>query len=154
MKLTFVAGLFLFSTIAQSQDISFNREIVDTLASSYFWGRGYTNDGMKKAANFLVTEFKILGVQPLNGDDYFQILAMLPIPSRENGSSINGKTLTPGVDFIVCPESRGAKGRGKLEQKDSADFIDFKNRIIVNLQDKLTWSVEQQVADYTLIQIE
>ena len=72
MKLTFVAGLFLFSTIAQSQDISFNREIVDTLASPYFWGRGYTNDGMKKAANFLVTEFKTLGVQPLNGKDYFQ----------------------------------------------------------------------------------
>ncbi len=155
MKLTFVAGLFLFSTIAQSQDISFNREIVDTLASSYFWGRGYTNDGMKKAANFLVTEFKILGVQPLNGEDYFQNFsyAANTFPGKME-VEINGKTLTPGVDFIVGPESRGAKGKGKLEQKDSADFIDFENRIIVNLQDKLTWSVEQQVADYTLIQID
>ena len=155
MKLTFVAGLFLFSTIAQSQDISFNREIVDTLASPYFWGRGYTNDGMKKAANFLAAEFKTLGVQPLNGKDYLQDFSYPAntFPGKME-VEINGQSLTPGVDFIVGPESRGAKCKGKLEEKDSADFIDYDKRIIVNLQDKLTWSVEQQVADYTLIQVD
>jgi len=155
MKLTFVAGLFLFSTIAQSQDISFNREIVDTLASPYFWGRGYTNDGMKKVANFLAAEFKTLGVQPLNGKDYLQDFSYPAntFPGKME-VEINGQSLTPGVDFIVGPESRGAKCKGKLEEKDSADFIDYDKRIIVNLQDKLTWSVEQQVADYTLIQVD
>ena len=155
MKLTFVAGLFLLSTIAQSQDISFNREIVDTLASPYFWGRGYTDDGMKKAANFLATEFKTLGVQPLNGKNYFQDFSYPAntFPGKME-VEINGQSLTPGVDFIVGPESRGAKGKGIVEEKDSTDFIDYAKRIIVNLQDKLTWSVEQQVADYTLIQID
>ena len=38
---------------AFSQDIAFARKMVDTLTSPYFWGRGYTNDGMKKAAEFL-----------------------------------------------------------------------------------------------------
>jgi aminopeptidase YwaD len=155
MKLTFVAGFVLMSTIAQSQDISFNREIVDTLASPYFWGRGYTNDGMKKAADFLAVEFKTLGVQPLDGKNYFQNFSYPAntFPGKME-VEINGQTLTPGVDFIVGPESRGAKDKGKLEEKDSVDFIDYENRIIVNLQDKLTWSVEQQVADYTLIQID
>lgn len=155
MKLIFVAGFFLMSIIARSQDISFNREIVDTLASPYFWGRGYTNDGMKKAAIFLATEFKTLGVQPLNGKDYFQDFSYPAntFPGKME-VEINGQSLVPGVDFIVGPESRGAKGKGKLEEKDSADFIDYEKRIIVNLQDKLTWSVEQQVADYTLIQVD
>ncbi|HEY5405549.1 MAG TPA: M28 family peptidase [Ginsengibacter sp.] len=155
MKLIFIVSLVLMSTIAQSQNIPFNREIVDTLASPYFWGRGYTNDGMKKAANFLEAEFKTIGVQPLNGKDYFQNFSYPAntFPGKME-VEINGLSLTPGVDFIVGPESRGAKGKGKLEEKDSADFIDFENRIIVNMQDKLTWSVEQQVADYTLIQID
>ena len=155
MKLTFIAGFVLMSTLAQSQDNSFNRQIVDTLASPYFWGRGYTNDGMKKAANFLATEFKMLGVQPLDGKNYFQDFSYPAntFPGKME-VEINGKSLTPGVDFIVGPESRGAKAKGKLEEKDSADFIDYENRIIVNLQDKLTWSVEQQVADYTLIQLD
>ena len=155
MKLTFVSGLLMLSNLVHSQNISFNREIVDTLASPYFWGRGYTNDGMKKAANFLAAEFKTLGVQPLNGKNYFQDFSYPAntFPGKME-VEINGQSLTPGVDFIVGPESRGAKGKGKLEEKDSADFIDYDKRIIINLQDKLTWSVEQQVADYTLIQID
>ncbi len=155
MKLSFIACFVLISIAAQSQNVSFNREIVDTLASPYFWGRGYTNDGMKKAANFLAIEFKTLGVQPLDGKNYFQNFSY-PANTfpRKMEVAINGVLLMPGVDFIVGPESRGAKGKGKLEQKDSATFIDIDNRVIVNLQDKLTWSVEQQVADYTLIQID
>lgn len=155
MKITFIVCLVTISTVARSQDISFNREMVDTLASPYFWGRGYTNDGMKKAADFLAAEFKTLGAQPLDKKNYFQNFSYPAntFPGKME-LEINGKSLTPGVDFIVGPESRGAKTKGKLEQKDSANFIDFDNRIIVNLQDKLTWSVEQQVADYTLIQID
>ena len=155
MKLIIITSFIFLSATAESQAISFNREIVDTLASPYFWGRGYTNDGMKKAANFLANEFKTLGVQPLDGKNYFQNFSYPAntFPGKME-LEINGKALTPGVDFIVGPESRGAKGKGKLEEKDSADFIDFDNRIIVNLQDKLTWSVEQKVADYTLLQID
>jgi Zn-dependent M28 family amino/carboxypeptidase len=67
---------------------------------------------------------------------------------------INGNSLTPGIDFIISPESRGIKAKGKLDQKDSTHFIDIQNRIIISLEDKLTWSVEQQVADYTSIQID
>ena len=67
---------------------------------------------------------------------------------------INGKSLKPGVDFIISPESRGTKAKGSLQQKDSSNFIDITSRVIINLQDKLTWSVEQQVADFTVIQLD
>ena len=64
---------------------------------------------------------------------------------------INGVDLIPGKDFIVSPDSRGIKGKGILIQKDSTHFVDARDRIVVELQDKLTWSAEQQVLNYTLI---
>lgn len=155
MKINIIAFLFFISTVGQSQDISFNRKMVDTLASPYFWGRGYTKDGMQKATSFLADEFKILGVQPLDGKNYFQDFSYPAntFPGKME-LEINGYLLTPGVDFIIGPESRGAKAKGTLEQKDSTHFIDIDNRVIVSLEDKLTWSVEQQVADYTVLQID
>src|SRR4051812_19259376 len=75
MKILLVSFLALITLSAQCQDISFNRKMVDTLTSTYFWGRGYTNDGMKKAANFLADELKSFGVNPLNGKNYFQELS-------------------------------------------------------------------------------
>ena len=65
--MTFLAIFSLYNL--QAQDISYNRKIVDTLTSPTFWGRGYTNDGMKKAAVFLANEFKKLGLKPLDKKD-------------------------------------------------------------------------------------
>jgi aminopeptidase YwaD len=62
--------LFLCATQGYSQDISFAKRMVDTLTSPTFWGRGYTNDGMAKAAGFLADQFKTYGVQPVNGNSY------------------------------------------------------------------------------------
>src|SRR3712207_6148568 len=67
--------------------------------------------------------------------------------------SINGQSLTPGKDFIVSPESRGVKGKGKLVQQDSTHFVDPNNRIVVSLENKLTWSVAPEEADYTTVVI-
>src|SRR5258708_31852065 len=101
MKLYIIICFVFIGAIGQSQDISFNRKMVDTLASPYFWGRGYTNDGMKKAAIFLASEFKTLGVQPLDGKNYFQEFSYPAntFPGKME-LEINGKSLTPGVDFI------------------------------------------------------
>ena len=40
-----------------------------------------------------------------------------------------------------------------LFKKNSTRFIDTTNRILVILEDKLTWSAEQKVADYTIIEV-
>lgn len=68
--------------------------------------------------------------------------------------SINGTALVPGREFIVGEQSRGVKAKGKLIQQDSTHFVDNENRIIVSLEKKLTWSVSQQVADFTIIKID
>ncbi len=152
MKLKLTLFLLLFAHTIFAQDSLYARRIVDTLTSPYFWGRGYTKDGVHKAADYITGQFKAFGLKPLDGKDFMQSFTynVNTFPGAMK-VSINGAELKPGQDFIVSPESRGVKGDGRLIKKDSVTFINPENRIIVLLQDKLTWSVEQQAADYAAI---
>ena len=70
---TFLSAVFSLLVISVcAQDISYNRRIVDTLTTPYFWGRGYTKDGMKKATDFLAAEFKNIGLKSLGKKNYLQ----------------------------------------------------------------------------------
>ncbi len=155
MRRLLVLLLLAFSSVAFSQNISFGKKIVDTLTSPYFWGRGYTNDGMKKAADFLSNEFKNYGLEPINSKNYFQSFSypVNTFPGKMQ-VNINGKDLEPGKDFIVSPETKGVKGSGDLDQLDSIQFINRKEMVIITLQDKLTWSVAPEAADYSLILVD
>ncbi|MEO7214471.1 M20/M25/M40 family metallo-hydrolase [Mucilaginibacter sp.] len=155
MKLKLLT-LFLFATqFTHAQDIKFARKMVDTLTSKYFWGRGYTNDGMGKAADFISAQLKSYGVKPMSGKTYLQDFSypVNTFPGKVD-VAINGVALVPGKDFLVTPDSKGVKGEGKLTQQDSTHFIDQANRIIVTLENKLTWSSEQTMLDYTVIQLD
>ncbi len=149
--------LFLFAccSFTQAQDSLYARRMVDTLTSRYFWGRGYTKDGMGKAAKFIAAQFKSSGLQPLDGKDMLQPFSfnVNTFPGKME-VAVNGRALVPGKDFIVTPGSRGVKAKGDLVQKDSVTYVDEQDRIIVTLKDKLTWSVAQEVDDYTELQID
>ena len=155
MKFKLSILFIIFAQVASAQDSLFARRIVDTLTSPYFWGRGYTNEGMGKAAKFLVQEFRNYGLKPMAGKDYVQPFNfnVNTFPGKME-VTLNGIILKPGKDFIIAPESRGAKAKGTLLQKDSITFIDEDNRIVVKLKDKLTWSVAQEAADYTLVEVD
>lgn len=155
MKYKLSLILLLLSSATFAQDSAFARHIVDTLTSKYFWGRGYTNDGMGKAAKFIAAEFKSYGLKPMSGKDFMQPFScnVNTFPGKME-VSLNGMVLTPGRDFIVGPESKGVSGKGNLVQKDSVTYIDQQNRVILTLKNKLTWSVSQQVADYTSIEVD
>lgn len=133
----------------------FAKKVVDTLTSPWFWGRGYTNYGMGKAARYISAEFKAFGLVPMDGKSYLQPFSF-PVNTFPGKMElqINGKPLVAGKDFIVSQDSRGFKGIGKLEQQDSTHFIDAVNRIVIELKDKLTWSVAPEAVDYTSIQID
>lgn len=155
MKVVALFVNLMFTAFAvTAQDISYNKNIVNELTSSTYWGRGYTNNGMKKAADYLAAAFEKNGLQPLQKNKYLQ-------PFTYNANSfpgkmevtINGKKLTPGVDFIVSPDCKGVDAKGTLEQVDSVTFVNKKNSIIVVQNDKLTWSAAQKVAPYTVIEI-
>lgn len=149
----FAFTFFIFSTTT-AQDITTARKTVDTLSSSYFWGRGYTNDGLKKAAAYLSRELELYGVKPVNSKGYMQEFSY-PVNTFPGTMEVmvNNQKLIPGKDFIVSADSRGVKAKGNLVQQDSTHFVEPSNRIVVSLENKLTWSVSTTASDYTAIQL-
>lgn len=155
MRKIILLFILLIVINANAQDLAFAQKMVDTLTSPFFWGRGYTNEGMKKAADFLAAQFQSYGLKPINNKDFFQTFSY-PVNTFPGKMEvvINGKNLVPGKDFLISPDSRGVKGKGNLEQADSIQFINSKLRLIVKLEDKLTWSAVSVQSDFSVIQID
>jgi hypothetical protein len=147
--------LFLFiAGSALSQDIHSARKMVKELSSKELWGRGYTNNGMAKAADLICSAFKAYGLSPMNGPDFKQAFSF-PVNTFPGKMqvTINGNKLSPGKDFIIMPQSIGKTAKGTFEQKDSVTFADTNQRVIAILKDKLTWSVAPEQGDFTGIEI-
>lgn len=155
MKRLSVLLFLLLGYTSFSQDLSFGKRMVDTLTSPYFWGRGYTNNGMQKAGDFLSAAFQSYGLVPMSGKNFLQSFSY-PVNTfpDEMEVSINGKKLVPGVDFIVGSESRGVKAKGSLQKTKEDQFLNADNKVVIKLEDKLTWSVAPEAADFTLIQVD
>ncbi len=156
MKKGLIIAVFIFIGLSvQSQDIAFARKMVDTLTSPHFWGRGYTKNGMKKAGGFIADQYKAFGLQSVDGNSFKQqfTYSANTFPGRME-LSVNGKNLSAGKDFIVLPDSRKVHARGRLEQVDSTHFINKNYRFIVSLEDKLTWSVAANEADFAQVQVD
>lgn len=155
MKIILITIVICSSLIGQSQDLLYARKMVDTLTSKTFWGRGYTNNGMQLAANFLSEQMQQLGLKPMNKKKYLQeySYSVNTFPD-EMSVNINGTKLKAGVDYIVSAESIGSKTWGVLEEIDSVTFCDKIVRVIIELKDKLTMTVAQRVENYTIVQID
>lgn len=141
-------------TTCWSQDIEAARKRIDTLTSTCFWGRGYTKDGLKKAAAYLENEFKSYGLQPLSGKSFLQEFSypVNTFPGKME-VAINDVALVPGKDFLVTPDSRSAKVKANLIQQDPVHFMNAEKKVVVTLENKLTWSVASQAQEFTSIQV-
>jgi hypothetical protein len=126
----------------QAQDTVYARKVIKQLTSKEFYGRGYLNGGLDKAANYISSELKKLGAKPLFKKNYFQNFTFSVNTFPNNVSlKINGATLIPGEDYIISPESGSLKGIFDLRKKDSLTFFANKGVLILNLKKKLTFSV-------------
>ena len=65
-------AIFLISFPCSAQDISYAKKTINTLTDKTYWGRGYTKNGMAKAANFIEKEFRKIGLAPVNQAGYQQ----------------------------------------------------------------------------------
>lgn len=154
MKKIFVAALLLFAAPCFAQDAVYVRKTLQTLTSPVLWGRGYTKNGMTKAADFIANELKTFGLLAPDGKNYLQPFTF-PVNTFPGKMEVvvDGKTLTPGKDFIVAQASKGLSAKTKLQQRDSVTFLSPEARLAVVLENKLTWSVATNVEDFTEISI-
>lgn len=150
----FLTVFAVISTKVIAQDIGYAKKTINTLTSSSYWGRGYTNNGMAKAADFIEREFKKLGLTPIDAMAYKQEFSF-PVNTFPNQMKleVNGKALRPGNDFIVHQASKGISATANLIQKDSLTYVSPEAGVVLSVVPKLTWSVAQKVMDYTLIEV-
>ncbi len=108
---------------SSAQDVNYARQMVDTLCSDYFAGRGYVEDGMNKSAEFIANQFQKIGLTPPNySADAGSILQSFPVKANTfNGKyalHIKRKKLENGVDWVFNASSSGANGTYKIYQPD------------------------------------
>jgi aminopeptidase YwaD len=87
---------------SMAQDIKYAQQIIDTLTSSYFHGRGYVSDGDHKAAKFIQAELKSIGVKSVKQHKFS--LNVNTFPNKMTVSTEHG-FLTPGRDYLIHPSS-------------------------------------------------
>lgn len=122
--------LLLHYTFAQEK--TYARQIVDTLASPALKGRGYVDKGDRLAAEYIRAEFRKLGLKGFT-DDYFQKFTM-PVNTFPGHLklSINGQTLTPGVDYLLeagAPPVKGAFDAVALSVTDLLNHQVLNNKL-------------------------
>lgn len=148
--------LFLFSILfcvyastSVAQDLNYARKTLNTLTSKKLFGRGYTRDGMQKAANYIEKEFKKMGLNPRQ--QYFS-LSVNTFPGMMS-LNLNDQKLIPGKDYIVSPSSQGIKAQGTFKKVAPQQYINEENKIVLNITDKLTWSVSAKTGNLTKIEV-
>jgi len=142
-RLYLILCICIFSSpVSWAQDAqSTGRRHLDTLTQPLFWGRGYTNDGVNKAAEYIRQMYIDYGGQSINGD-YFQHFNISQVNTFPENIilEINGQKLKTGFDFIINGNSSSKSFNDiQFSQKDSITFINSEHNTIIELVDKLTF---------------
>lgn len=136
-KITLFAIFMAGSGLCFSQQLEYARQIVKTLASPAFKGRGYVENGDKIASTYIAGEFKKSNLIPLNHGSYFQNfnLSVNTFPGIVE-VKLNNKLLVTGADYLVDATSPSVHGtfpvipvtRADIDTKEKMDAVMVKAR--------------------------
>jgi len=119
----FLLGITFLQVEGQEQTPqAFGKTIVKELASPKYNGRGYVNNGCRKAANYMESKFKEYGLKPFGNayQQYFNVTVNTFPKTVE--LSVDGTKLKTGEDFIVEAVSGSSEGEFSLFWIDSSNF--------------------------------
>ncbi|MBU6323990.1 MAG: M28 family peptidase [Bacteroidetes bacterium] len=114
---------FLFGTAA-AQDSARARKLIEELCSRKYEGRGYINKGALKAAGYLEQQLRNAGVQPWKGSyiHHFNMpVNTLPVTEVK----LQGRTLKPGIEYLIDEASPGWKGSFVIRVWSWADTLTY-----------------------------
>ncbi len=117
---------FLFFSICISvnaQVLDYAKKIIDTLSSTSMHGRGYVNDGVNIAANYLVDNFKSYGLK-VNEQQFSFFVNTLP---GEVLIQSGNEKLIPGADYLVSSYSHSLQGTYDVVVCEKTTFLSKKS---------------------------
>ncbi len=126
MRIVAVLGLGCLLGCQSTEQANYQFQVSDLepnlvqLASDEFMGRLPFSEGEKITTAFLESEFKNMGLEPGNGDSYFQDVPMVSIVSKSSEtmglkSSTSSVSLTGFQDFVIWTQ----KTDSLVEMKDA-----------------------------------
>ena len=123
MKRLSLALLLLFLCLGSlAQNVQNYQSYIKELTSKKYEGRGYYNEGDKKAAVYISKQYERIGAKPV-GNSYFQDFTFNVNVFHGNMKlSVDGKDLIAGKEFVMREFSNGAKGEYKLYYIDQKNF--------------------------------
>lgn len=136
--LSFVS-LVCFINLLSGQNIDYSRTVINELCSPNMAGRGYVNDGDKKAATYIAKQLKLHNTLAFD-KNYLQKVSF-PINTfpGEMQVLIDEKNITPVEDFIASPNCKSIKGTFPIVYlPEAADTIDavFDSLLHIDFTDK------------------
>lgn len=148
MRFATACILALIATSSLSQDLSYAKRAVSVLCSDSLSGRGYVNEGGRKAAQYIADEFARFGLEPLTGHSYFQHFThsvnTFPL---ELEVQVDDKVLIPGVDFQVKPRSSGCS-------RSEFRIVRLKPKNVKNWRKFKKWRKKKRVGSDVCVVIE
>ena len=110
--LAYCAVLFVVTSCAVKKDVhqlikqTDVERIISTLASDDMQGRGLFSPGIEKAAKFVESEFKAIGLQPLEGENSFrQDFSMINIKPTGLNVTVNGEPLDKERVIVITDQT-------------------------------------------------
>ncbi|MEZ4937728.1 MAG: M28 family peptidase [Crocinitomicaceae bacterium] len=124
MRSFLLLGMGLFTSLIWTQ-IDEEKEIMKQLCSPEFHGRGYVENGMNLAADYIAKEFKLFGAEPAGfANSYFHDFS-LNVNTFPGIMAVKSKkrVLSPGVHYLVNSSSGSFNGKVKLVPFDAFKLI-------------------------------
>ncbi len=117
----FLLFIITISPVA-SQNRDYAKNIIDTLSSPSFFGRGYVNRGDSITSEFLKSEFEKIGLEATKGS-YFQTYThpVNTFPGKLN-LSFDGLLLKKGSQYHIDPFSCSGEGDYNISTISKEDF--------------------------------
>ena len=113
MRHLYLSFIFLLTyAVGFSQDITYAKQLIDTLASPTMQGRGYVNAGDRLAAEFIKSEMQNMELKPLFASESYHQSFLQDVNTfpEEVLLQFGSKKLVPGRDFLVHPYSGKVTG--------------------------------------------
>ena len=107
-----------------AQDKAYAKKVVQDLCTEEMAGRGYIDNGVNKAADYIAEEFRKMKMKKFKGS-YFQNFSFpintFPTPII---CALDNKVLVSGRDFLMVPNSGPCNGTYTLAHFDLKDSLD------------------------------
>lgn len=125
--------------------LNYIKFVVNRLCAKEMYGRGYVENGMNKAGNFIISEVAKKELQPFMGGDFKQPFQVAVNQIIKTKFKIDRQKLRPGYDYLISPNSGSVYGDYRLSLT-----VDSTNIPMVSLDDQYSTAVTMDTTSHLL----